>query len=70
MRGGVGGESNPSDERLNRCVVETLRGTKHRAPGVRPGRFFRVQWGSKKMGNPWLRLACIIAATALGAPRA
>lgn len=41
-------ESNPSDERLNRCVVEKLRGTRHRAPGITPGRHIRIRSGEVK----------------------
>lgn len=38
-------ESNPADAKIDRCYVENVRGTRHPAPGVEPGRRFRVQIG-------------------------
>ena len=41
-------EANVSDARVERCVVEGLRGRRAHAPGIRPGQAFRLKWAASK----------------------
>lgn len=41
-------EANPADADLERCVVSSLRGRRVAAPGVPPGRTYRIEWAAQK----------------------